>query len=107
MPAIANCQSAYDRSHAPRGNAMHPLTLRVTCCPAGRGASQAAFPRRAWERSTVNAYTLSSLTVEMRRDRDYKCRGWILTKPQGDTSWATLSFTSRQMTSKVTQAKKY
>ncbi|TPV55012.1 hypothetical protein FJ692_19980 [Pseudomonas fluorescens] len=45
-----------DRSHAPRGNAMHPLTLRVTCCPAGRGASQAAFPRRAWERSKAYRY---------------------------------------------------
>ncbi|PMY65388.1 hypothetical protein C1X27_24880 [Pseudomonas sp. MPR-AND1B] len=56
MPAIAICQPAYDRSHAPRGNAMHPLTLRVTCCPAGRGASQAAFPRRAWERSRAHRY---------------------------------------------------
>ncbi|RXE53406.1 hypothetical protein B4O85_07890 [Pseudomonas azotoformans] len=39
-----------DRSHALRGNASrdaarHPRT-------AGRGASHAAFPRRAWERSS-------------------------------------------------------
>jgi hypothetical protein len=30
---------------------MHPLTLCVTTLRAGRGASQAAFPRGAWERS--------------------------------------------------------
>ncbi|PRB42819.1 hypothetical protein CQ009_26225 [Pseudomonas sp. MYb2] len=37
-----------DRSHALRGNAT-PVTLRVT----GRGASPEAFPRGAWERSTM------------------------------------------------------
>ncbi|OKP74340.1 hypothetical protein BTR19_04940 [Pseudomonas fluorescens] len=42
---------ADDRSHARRGNAScgaprHALTT-------GRGASEAAFPRRAWERSGV------------------------------------------------------
>ncbi|EPA97518.1 hypothetical protein PG5_20650 [Pseudomonas sp. G5(2012)] len=36
-----------DRSHALRGNAsMDALRLLL-----GRGASRAAFPRRAWERS--------------------------------------------------------
>jgi len=29
----------------------HPVTLRVTRAPVGRGASVAAFPCRAWERS--------------------------------------------------------
>ncbi|MCF5247731.1 DUF1534 domain-containing protein [Pseudomonas sp. PA-5-4B] len=41
-----------DRSHAPRGNAFRDA-LRHCCAvlTAGRGASQEAFPRGAWERS--------------------------------------------------------
>jgi hypothetical protein len=38
-----------DRSHAPRGNAARD-GLRP--CKAERGASEEAFPRRAWERSS-------------------------------------------------------
>ncbi|OPB09926.1 hypothetical protein BFW91_14415 [Pseudomonas fluorescens] len=40
-----------DRSHAPRGNAA--LDALRPPLKAGRGASQAAFPRRAWERSGI------------------------------------------------------
>ncbi|OKP72728.1 hypothetical protein DD985_20500 [Pseudomonas sp. HMWF011] len=37
-----------DRSHAPRGNASCDALRHAL----GRGASSAAFPRRAWERSS-------------------------------------------------------
>ncbi|NMX75021.1 DUF1534 domain-containing protein [Pseudomonas sp. WS 5532] len=40
-----------DRSHAPRGNAFRDALRH--CCATGRGASQEAFPRGAWERSTT------------------------------------------------------
>ncbi|RXE55056.1 hypothetical protein B4O85_02375 [Pseudomonas azotoformans] len=38
-----------DRSHALRGNTSSDALRRVQ---AGRGASRAAFPRGAWERSS-------------------------------------------------------
>ncbi|POM12480.1 hypothetical protein CUU62_11485 [Pseudomonas sp. WP001] len=41
--------SCTDRSHAPRGNASRDALRH--CFESGRGASRAAFPRRAWERS--------------------------------------------------------
>ncbi|RZI32319.1 DUF1534 domain-containing protein [Pseudomonas orientalis] len=50
------CSSAFDRSLAPRGNASGDAPRHLAQVPdfsltAGRGASRAAFPRRAWERS--------------------------------------------------------
>ncbi|QHD06451.1 hypothetical protein PspR76_12255 [Pseudomonas sp. R76] len=53
-----------DRSHAPRGNAscgaLRHLYIGLEIeADAGRGASQAAFPRRAWERSIVGAGLLA------------------------------------------------
>ncbi|TMU72813.1 DUF1534 domain-containing protein [Pseudomonas fluorescens] len=41
-----------DRSHAPRGNAATDAPRSALYL--GRGASRAAFPRRAWERSVRN-----------------------------------------------------
>ncbi|OWQ41924.1 hypothetical protein CDH05_09065 [Pseudomonas lactis] len=38
-----------DRSHAPRGNAFRDAPRHL----GGRRASQAAYPRRAWERSML------------------------------------------------------
>ncbi|KAA0984454.1 hypothetical protein FQ192_27750 [Pseudomonas sp. ANT_J12] len=39
-----------DRSHAPRGNASCDALRHIV---RGRGASRAAFPRGAWERSST------------------------------------------------------
>ncbi|NWL21178.1 hypothetical protein DM828_17850 [Pseudomonas umsongensis] len=41
-----------DRSHALRGNASRDAPR--SSFRKGRGASRAAFPRRAWERSTLH-----------------------------------------------------
>ncbi|OPA83776.1 hypothetical protein BFW87_29985 [Pseudomonas fluorescens] len=52
-------QLTVDRSHALRGNAscdaLRHLAPDLDYPPiSGRGASRAAFPRRAWERSTTD-----------------------------------------------------
>ncbi|RZI32501.1 DUF1534 domain-containing protein [Pseudomonas orientalis] len=57
-----------DRSHALRGNASRDA-LRHTYASelvlGGRGASQAALPRGAWERSKLTTSTWLSLRIQI------------------------------------------